>query len=199
MKTITIRTNADGQKKFYDFMKDMKLNMTGLPELKIDGDFLTIGNVGIKVYTDFNSEEIFVDSEKDLLKIKQLFDGLLKKPEDCECYVVPYDDILEGKKGCFMWYEDKTEKKEHNLQFSFQKHNRIQNLKNSVDLSEFLECLTDKSWHNLCDNPMTRQVGFANYIKSEARMFRLTFIRGIENQETRELFKRIHNELAGEV
>ncbi|MCK9154566.1 MAG: hypothetical protein M0P12_00480 [Paludibacteraceae bacterium] len=197
IQEIRINTSMDGQKRFYYFMSAIMLK-EGISDIEIKGDSLTVGNYLFRVInTNKDSEEIFVGSEGDLLKIKQLF-SFTEKEEDWQIHVIPYEDILEGKKGCVVWYEDEIKKQESNIQFVFQKYGRIQNVKNSTDTAELLECINDKSWHNLCDNPKTRQFGFVNREKSEIRMFGLMFMKSIEDEGLRNLFMELHDRLMKE-
>lgn len=192
MKEIGVKTNLIGQERLYSFISAIKGNLPEITDIKIDGDFLTIGDVEITVYTNFNSKEIFTDSESDLKEIKQIFENLLKR-EKTESNIIPFVEKLEGKIGFIICLD--IDKEEKILILSFQKHDRIKTVVNSTDVEELKECLTDQDWHNLYDNPNTRQVGLINYEKSEARMFGLTFLKGIEDEGIRKLFKEVHTKL----
>lgn len=191
-KKITIDTNKEGQKRFYDFMSSLRFK-EGSPDIEINGDSLKVGNYIFSVNTDKDAEDVLVPSEEELSKIKQCFSKMLEPSESEESCVVPFDDVLNGQTGYIVFQTDGD--KENVVNFIFQKHNRIKSIKNSTDTEELIECINDKAWHNFCDNPMTRQCGFANYEKSEARMFGLAFLKSIESNVLREKFKKFRDKI----
>lgn len=192
IQEIRINTSLDGKKRFYDFMSALRLKEV-IPAIEIKGNSLKVGNCLFSVNPNKDSEDIFVYSEEELTKIKKCFKKILEHSENGEACVIPFDDVLGGQTGYSVFQTDGD--KENSVNFLFQKRGKIQNVKNSTDIEDLFECINDKSWHNLCDNPMTRQCGFANYEKSEARMFSLMLIKSIEDEGLRNRFRELHDSL----